>query len=57
MRENLQSIEAWVAESQEEVTITDEQHLDALADAAEVLGSEGLDWWPTRLGSLLRDLI
>ncbi|CAE7271183.1 unnamed protein product, partial [Symbiodinium microadriaticum] len=52
VRENLQSIEAWVAESQEEVTITDEQHLDALADAAEVLGSEGLDWWPTR-GTLI----
>eukprot|EP00439_Symbiodinium_sp_Y106_P014573 s718_g2.t1 len=50
--ENLQSIDAWAAESQEEVTITDEQHIEALADAAAVLGSEGLDWWPAR-GTLI----
>ncbi|OLQ04133.1 hypothetical protein AK812_SmicGene12848 [Symbiodinium microadriaticum] len=52
MMERLQRVGDWVATFQEEPTITDEQHIEALADAAVVFDSEGLEWWPCR-GTLI----
>ena len=52
MMERLQRVGDWVATFQDESTITDEQHIEALADAAAVFDSEGLEWWPCR-GTLI----
>eukprot|EP00439_Symbiodinium_sp_Y106_P044945 s1813_g5.t1 len=51
MMERVQSMKDWLVDS-EETTITDEQHIEALADAAAVFDSEGLEWWPCR-GTLI----
>ena len=52
LSQQAQSVRDFVEDSQEEATLTDEQHLQTLADAAAVLDSEGLEWWPCR-GTLI----